>query len=137
MNNIRALIAASAESGISWFFNNLSTAFIWAIPAIAACVGFFVYYWWSLLPRSHSLEWIAMSEKRAQKPRMTLTMPYHPLEKKDALPMLIITAVYASTAFFRLGDLSVPQSVVKFQQGDSYGFSYDEPVTVDKVSFYT
>ncbi len=123
--------------GVSWFFGHLSPAFAWFIPAVAVCVGFFVYYWLCLRPRPHSLEWIAMAEERAQRRRMTLTLPCRPMERRDILPVLLLTAVYACTAFFRLGDFHVPENPVKFQQGDVVEFSYDRPVTVDKVSLYT
>ena len=123
--------------GVSWFFGNLSPAFAWAILGIAVCAAFFVYYWYCLLPRPHSLEWIAMSEERAKPRRMTLTLPHHPMERRDVLPVLLLTAVYACTAFFQLGDFNVPQSAAQFQQGDSTEFSYDRPVVVDTISFYT
>ncbi len=127
----------AAVYGVTWFFTNLSPAFAWAIVGIAICVAFFVYYWWCLRPRPHSLEWIAMAEERAKPRRMTLTLPRHPMERKDILPLLLLTAVYAFTAFFRLGDFAVPQNPVKLQQGDSYEFSYGQPVTVDTISYYT
>ena len=123
--------------GVSWFFTNLSPAFVWFIPALAVCVAFFVYYWLCLRPRPHSLEWIAMAEERFQHRRLTLTIPCYPMEKSDVLPILLLTAVYAATAFFRLGNMTGPQSVVKFQQGESLSFSYDQPVVVDKISFFT
>lgn len=124
-------------SGLSWFFNNLSPAFAWSIPALAVCIAFFVYYWLCLRPRPRSLEWIAMAEERAKRTRMTLTLPHHPMEKSDILPILLLTAVYAFTAFFQLGDFHAPQNPVKLQQGDSCEFSYDQPVTVDTISYYT
>ena len=123
--------------GVGWFFGNLSPAFVWSIPALAACIAFFVYYWVCLRPRPRSLEWIAMAEEKARPRRMTLTLPHHPMERRDILPVLLLTAVYAFTAFFQLGDFGVPENGVKFRQGDSYEFSYDQPVTVDTVSFYT
>ena len=123
--------------GVSWFFGNLSPAFAWAILGIAVCAAFFVYYWMCLRPRPHSLEWIAMAEERAKARRMTLTLPCHPMERRDILPIVLITAIYAGTAFFMLGDLSGPQSCAKLQQGDCVGFSYDRPETVTKLSFYT
>ena len=133
----RPTLQEAAVKGISWFFTNLSPAFAWCIPALAVCVAFFVYYWLCLRPRPHSLEWISMAEERAQHRRLTLTLPHHPLERSDALPILLLTAVYAATAFFQLGNLSGPQSVVKFRQGDSLMFAYNEPVVVDKISFFT
>ena len=127
----------AAASGISWFFTNLSPAFAWCIPALAVCIAFFIYYWLCLRPRPHSLEWIAMAEERAKRTRLTLTLPCHPMERGDILPVLLLTAVYAATAFFRLGDFAVPQNPAKLHQGDSCEFSYDQPVTVDKVSYFT
>ena len=127
----------AAAYGVTWFFTNLSPAFAWAVIGIALCAAFFVYYWHCLRPRPHSLEWIAMAEERAKPRRMTLTLPCHPMERRDVLPLLLLTAVYALTAFFQLGDFNAPQSAVKFQRGDSYEFSYGQPVTVDTVSYYT
>ena len=126
-----------AVKGVKWFFTHLSPAFAWAVLGILICGGFFVYYWLCLRPRPHSLEWIAMSEERETPKRLSLTLPCHPMERRDALPLLALTAVYAFTAFFQLGSFSAPQSMVKFQQSDEYYFSYDQPVTVDKVSYYT
>ena len=93
-------------SGVSWFFGNLSPAFAWCFPALAACVALFVYYWLCLRPRPRSLEWIAMAEERSRLRRMTLTLPHHPMSRTDILPVLLRTVVYAVTAFFRLGSLT-------------------------------
>lgn len=125
------------RQGVAWFFSSLSPAFVWALFGLLIVIAFFAYYWWCLRPRPHSLEWIAMSEERSKPHRLTLTLPHHPMERRDILPLLLLTAIYALTAFFRLGDFNAPQSVVKFQQGDSYEFSYDEPVTIDTLSYYT
>lgn len=124
-------------SGVGWFFKNLSPAFAWALLGLTACAAFFVYYWWCLRPRPHSLEWIAMEEENSKPRRLTLTLPCHPMEKGDALPLLLLTAVYAFTAFFQLGNLSGPQNPAKLRQGDVVEFSYDQPATVDKLSYFT
>lgn len=123
--------------GLTWFFTNLSPAVIFAVLGLVICAAFFVYYWHCLRPRPHSLEWIAMSEVQSKPRQMSLTMKRHPFERRDILPMLLVTIIYAATAFFRLGDLSVPQTCTVFQNGDTYTFSYAEPVTVAKVSYYT
>ncbi len=123
--------------GLTWFFTHLSPAFVWAVAGIAVCLAFFVYYWHCLRPRPHTLEWIAMAEARSKPRRMTLTLRRHPFQRKDALPMLLITAVYAATAFFRLGDFSVPQTYTVFDKDSVFTFSFSEPVTVDKLSYYT
>ncbi len=123
--------------GLSWFFGNLAPAAVWVLVALAVCLAFFLYYWHCLKPRPHSLEWIAMAETRARPRQMTLTLKRHPFQRRDVLPMLLITVVYAATAFFRLGDFDVPQTYTVFQQGTSFTFSFSQPVTVDKLSYYT
>ena len=128
---------ARVREGVSWFFSNLSPAFVWPLFGLLIVAAFFAYYWWCLRPRPRSLEWIALAEEKSAPRRLTLTLKHHPMERGDALPLLLLTAVYALTAFFQLGDFNAPQSMVKFQQGDSYEFSYNQPVTVDTVSLYT
>lgn len=127
----------SAVSGVTWFFTNLSPAFVFALVGMAIVVAFFVYYWYCLKPRPNSLEWIAMSEAKFRPKPMSLTLPHTPMERCDWIPMLLVTVVYAITAFFQLGNLSAPESYVKFQQGDAYTFSFAEPVKVDEISYYT
>ena len=127
----------SVAEGVSWFFSSLSPAVLWAVLGVVVCALFFRYYWHCLKPRPNSLEWIAMSEAEQTPRRMSLTLPHHPMERKDLLPLLVLTAVYAFTAFFNLGDTKVPQQYLTFHQGDSYTFTFDQPVTVDQLSYYT
>lgn len=127
----------SAVTGVGWFFTNLSPAFVFALVGMAIVVAFFVYYWYCLKPRANSLEWIAMSEAKFRPKPMSLTLPYTPMERCDWIPLVLVTVVYAITAFFQLGSLSAPESYVKFQQGDAYTFSFSQPVTVDEISYYT
>lgn len=122
---------------LNWFFTNLSPAAVFVPLALAVCVAFFVYYWRCLRPRPHTLEWIAMSEEQLHRPPMTLTLKRHPFRRKDWIPMLLVTAVYAFTAFFRLGSTDAPQTYTVFNRGSSVTFSYNQPVTVDKISYYT
>ena len=131
------LIWEQVKFGLSWFFGNMAPAALWAVVALAICIIFFVYYWICLKPRPHTLEWISMAERRARPRQMTLTMKRHPMTRRDIAPILIVTVLYAATAFFRLGDLTAPQTYTRFQQGDSITFSFEEEVTVDKLSFYT
>ena len=123
--------------GVSWFFTNLSPAFVFALVGLAIVVAFFVYYWYCLKPRPNSLEWISMSEAQFRPKPMSLTLPHTPMERCDWIPLLLVTVVYAITAFFQLGSFSAPESYVKFQQGDSYTFSFAQPVRVDEISFFT
>ena len=127
----------SVAEGVSWFFSSLSPAVLWAVLGVVVCALFFRYYWHCLKPRPNSLEWISMSEAEQTPRRMSLTLPHHPMERKDLLPLLVLTAVYAFTAFFNLGDTKVPQQYLTFHQGDSHTFTFDQPVTVDQLSYYT
>ena len=127
----------SAVTGVGWFFTNLSPAFVFALMGMAIVVAFFVYYWYCLKPRTNSLEWIAMSEAQTRRKSMSLTLPYTPMERCDWIPLVLVTVIYAITAFFQLGSMSAPESYVKLQQGDSYTFSFSQPVKVDEISFYT
>ena len=132
-----AAVWDAVSYGLSWFFGNLAPAAVWVLVALAVCLAFFLYYWHCLKPRPHSLEWIAMAETRARPLQMTLTLKRHPFRRGDVLPMLVITLVYAATAFFRLGDFDVPQTYTVFQDDTAFTFSFSQPVTVDKISYYT
>lgn len=125
----------AVTNGVAWFFTSMEPAGLWAIPALAAVILFYVYFWWCSGPRKRSLEWIAMAEGRPR--HMTLTLPHHPFERKDILPMLLLTVVYAVTAFFSLGSTHAPQSYAVFQPETSIGFSFGQVVEVDKLSYFT
>jgi len=93
------------------------TAIIPALLPLLTIVGlicFFAYVWRVCFPRfqAGSAAWVKTVAKKHGKPPRTLTfsVPCHPLAKKDVLPMLLLTAVYACTAFFRLGSFTSPQS---------------------------
>ena len=106
-----------------------------SIPALAAVIGFFAYYCWCIKPKRGSLEWVAMAETK--KRPLTLTLRRHPMEKKDILPVLLLTVVYAATAFFRLGDFTAPQSYAVFQADTAVTFSFGQVVEVDEISYFT
>ena len=125
-----------AVYGVSWFFDNLSPAFIWAVFGLLICGAFFGYYWYCLRPRPHSLEWIAMAEERSNPRRLTLTLPRHPMERRDLLPVLLLTAVYAATAFFRLGNLYAPQSVQPFMEREIITWELEREAALSGVGWY-
>ena len=49
-----------------------------------------------------------------EKPRFSFVRTLSPMTKKDRLFCLVITLLYAATAFFRLGSLTAPQTTVDF-----------------------
>ena len=104
--------------------------------AVLAAISCFVgYYWYVQVPRSGTLEWIALRE-RNERP-FTFTLPFHRLERKDALPMLLLTVLYAFTAFFSLGSLSAPQSALNLGSGESVTWEFQEEMYVSKLWYYS
>ena len=113
----------------------ISPAILFAAVVLCCCIAFFAYYWFAMRPRKDSLEWIALAENRPR--RLTFVGRRWPMEKKDALPVLAITVIYAATAFFRLGDTTAVQSFARFETGTAAEFSFDAPRQVSRLMFYT
>ncbi len=84
---------------------------------LAGVLMFFFYCFSVLHPRKGTLDWVASAPGGE---RLTFCVKRHPMERSDALPVLILTVVYAFTAFFSLGRTSAPQGYVDFSQGESY-----------------
>lgn len=61
-----------------------------------------------------------------------------PMEKKDALPLIIIVVLYAVVAFVGLGDSSNPQSFCKFRDSGNYAtVELAESTPISRVQYYT
>lgn len=113
----------------------ISPAIFFAAVTLCCCIAFFVYYWYAMRPRKDSLEWIALAENRPR--RLSFLGKRWPMEKQDILPMVLITVLYAATAFFRLGDTTAVQSFARFEAGTTAEFSFDSPQKVSRLMFYT
>ena len=61
---------------------------LFPLAVLAAIFCFVGYYWYVQVPRSGTLEWIALRE-RNERP-FTFALPFNRLERKDALPMLLL-----------------------------------------------
>lgn len=59
-----------------------------------------------------------------------------PWARRDAIPILLITCIYAVTAFAHLGSLQAPQSAWDFGDGESATFSLPESVQVSRLWYY-
>ncbi|MBO5034209.1 MAG: phospholipid carrier-dependent glycosyltransferase, partial [Oscillospiraceae bacterium] len=80
--------------------------------AVLACVFLFlIRYLIALHNRPLDLSWV----REEREPLLRFAGKCHPMEKKDRLPILLITALYALTAFFQLGDMTAPQDFVDFK----------------------
>ena len=82
---------------------------LFPVLTLLALLGFFCWYW------------------RTQR---------SPLARRDAIPILLITCIYAVTAFAHLGSLQAPQSAWDFGDGESATFSLPESVQVSRLWYY-
>lgn len=115
---------------------NLTVALLFPVLTAVGLLCFFAYYLHAMTPRTGTLEWIARAQ--AEKPRrFTFSAPLHPMEKKDALPLLLLTAVYAVTAFWSLGSTSAPQSFLQMESGGCVTFAAQETFSLGRVEYYT
>ncbi len=69
---------------------------------------------------------------------LTFAGSCHPMERKDRLPVLVITLVYALTAFFQLGALASPTGVYDFAGGEAVTLRIDGgPVYTTGFRYYS
>ena len=115
---------------------NLTVALLFPVLTVAGLLCFFAYYLHAMTPRKGTLEWIARAQT-SEKRRFTFSCPLHPMEKKDALPLLLLTAVYAFTAFWSLGNTSSPQTFLHLESGSCVTFSAQETFTLSRAEYYT
>lgn len=85
-------------------------ALILPLILLGLIVLFFIKYKLEMAPRMGTLEWI----QNFDKPRFTLDGRSFPMEKRDALPLMILVAVYAVVAFWNLGSTLAPESFYSF-----------------------
>ena len=102
---------------------------------ILIAILFILSYWYIILPRQGSLEWIAMTENQPK--RLTFHLERYPMAKPDIFPLLLITVVYAATAFFQLGDTTAPQSFLKVSSETTVNFSLSQTTDISRVMYYT
>ena len=113
----------------------ITPAIIFPVLLLAAIFCFFAYYWYAMCPKEGTLEWISMASR---KPRpFTFAGKRHPMTKKDALPLLLLTAVYAFSAFWSLGSFTAPQSFAQLPAGSSATFSLKEEADITSLMYYT
>lgn len=109
----------------------LSPAILLAFITLALLFGFFFFYWHAARPRPGTVEWI----QRAPVGPISFTLPCVPLSRKDALPMLLITAVYAVTAFWHLGSAQAPQNPCQLA-GTSVTVTLEQECYLSKFRYF-
>lgn len=101
---------------------------------LVAVFTFYGYYWSVSAPRQGTLEWITLRELRGP---LSFSSGVYPMTKKDTLPLVLLTAVYAVTAFWNLGSFRDPQTFQTFTESHTVEFTLDREISFDRVEFYT
>ena len=102
---------------------------------ILGILAFAAYYIYVLQPRRGTIEWI---DRTISTPRFRFSFTLYKMEKRDALPLLIIIIVFTFLGFFMLGDTDAPQTFHQFTADrNSVTLTLPKTTTVDKVMAYT
>lgn len=74
----------------------------------------------------------------ATQQRLSFAGKLHPMERRDRIAALLITLVYAVTAFFQLGDTRAPQNFYDFGERGQVTIALSgEPLNVQGIRYYT
>ena len=110
--------------------------YLFPIATLLALFAFFYWYWGTQRAPLAKRLITPPEEASREQPRFTFAGRCHPLVRRDAIPILLITAVYAVTAFAHLGSLRAPQGAWDFGSGESATFSLPEAVQVSQLWYY-
>ncbi|MEG2988800.1 MAG: phospholipid carrier-dependent glycosyltransferase [Oscillospiraceae bacterium] len=103
----------------------MTLSLIFPVLLLVLLAAVFIYYFCAMATRKNSLEWIAIKEARQP---LTFSLPRHKMGRRDALPLILLTAAYAATAFFQLGSMKAPESFAQFVTGtDTEALTYTLP----------
>ncbi len=109
-------------------------ALIMPLILLALIVMFFIKYKLEMAPRMGTLEWI----RNFDKPKFSLDNKCHPMEKKDALPLILLVIVYAVVAFWNLGSMEAPQSFYSFSgENNMVVIDLGEKKEISGVMYYS
>ena len=98
-------------------------------------LAFFSRAWTVLFPR-RTLPQGGEDILPVLRPPMTFSAPLHPMERRDLLPLLLLTAVYAVTAFWHLGSTVAPQSFESLGDREPHVITLSQEVYVTKFRYY-
>ncbi len=104
------------------------------VAVLAALFYFFVYYWRAMSPRRGTLEWVDLASSAPPRPSFAFSL--HPMERRDILPLLLLTAVYCATAFFQLGSFTNPQQFSQLAAQESANITLTESRTLSRILYY-
>jgi hypothetical protein len=132
---LRLAEEAGMPENIMSMLNNIMPTIIFPILTLSFLIVFYLYYIKISKPKPGTTEWI---DVEMSKPRLTFLTVRHPLEKRDIVPLVIITVVFLFLALFRLGDTVAPQSFFQFSRHQQdVIIELDEPEEISSLMFYT
>lgn len=104
---------------------------------IITIMGLCLYFiWYARLP--HTSDLTAEGEAMDTPPARPFSMPRHTLDKRDALPLILITAVYAVVAFIGLGDTEAPVNYCSYSDSGYYtDIEFREPTTISRIMYFS
>ncbi len=121
---------------MSAFLSYITPTLIFPAVTILLLFYFFITYWHHSATAS-ALQKIASYEQRMPKPRaFALPKKIHPLDNRDTLPLLLLTVLYAITAFWNLGSTTNPQSYFYFEEDTTVTLTLEEPEELYAVLYY-
>lgn len=112
----------------------ITPTLILPLLTLMAVFVFFGYYLSVSAPQLGTLEWITEGETRRP---LRFSSGNFPMTRADALPLFLITVVYAFSAFWNLGSFQDPQTFQTFSASRTVEFSLDQEITLSKVAYYT
>lgn len=107
---------------------------VYLFPVLTVAALFYFFVWYIQTQRQPLAQQLAPAPV---KKRLSFAGTCHPMVKKDAIPLLIITAIYAVTAFAHLGDTEAPQSPRDFGDETAQTFVLSEEVQVSKIWYFS
>lgn len=109
-----------------------SIVYLFPVLTIAALFYFFVWYWQA----TRTPPAAPGSNGSAPRRRFTFAGKCHPMARRDALPLLVITALYALTAFAQLGSMKAPQSALDLGGTESHTIVLPQEVYVANLWYF-
>ncbi|MEG2455790.1 MAG: phospholipid carrier-dependent glycosyltransferase, partial [Oscillospiraceae bacterium] len=114
----------------------MTLSLIFPVLLLTGLAAIFLYYFFVTVPRKGNLEWIALSGASKE---LSFAGKRYPMERKDALPLLLLTVIYAATAFFMLGSPHAPESFHQFTDDEgeqSVTFTLPQGEIVSALRYY-
>ncbi|MBU5434541.1 phospholipid carrier-dependent glycosyltransferase [Pseudoflavonifractor sp. MSJ-37] len=123
-------------------FQTVRPTLLFPVALLTALLVFFFSYWRALRSPASVHESILRGREGTgslpPSPPLSFAGKCFPMERSDVLPVLLVTALYAFTAFFRLGSFTDPQSFQSFSgTGDTVEASFSQPVVIGRLMYYT